>query len=486
MKMKIADFFEMVRKEGGHYEVNTPQGWQGLGDLYIKRAKKCFLLRLESGKTLGCSSDHLVMTDSGWLQIDKINVQKNKVETVDGSENIVAIESLGVMDTYDWEVKSAEHAYYSNGVVSHNTGKTQAIRQFENHPVVFQGKEYKGYKVISVPLGQAEEMGDVLGMPARHLKVFKDNGKTRDQEWVPEQVVSSYMTDGWKIDHEAGVTTRYAPPGWVPHEDGPCILLLDDWNRANIRVIKGCMQLMQEYGTIGWMLPAGVHIVTTGNPANKDYLVSQLDSAMLTRMRHITLKADAFLWAEWADKAGLDKRGITFVLKHPELLIAGERTNPRSLSGLFRHTSMIGDISDKKNARMMEILANSQIDSTTAATMLVFMSKDMSMVTDPEDILSGKVDGDKVVTKLIGGKTPRQDILSVITDRMIIHIINRAEKLKKSEIDNLGNMLMSDSFPEDSRFAASHRLLHCEKKDLKYIIIGCGKKMTDKISEAMS
>ena len=49
--------------------------------------------------------------------------------------------------------------------------------------------------------------------------------------------------------------TVYSPPDWVPREDGPGILLLDDINRADDRILRGCMQLLQNFELTSWKLP---------------------------------------------------------------------------------------------------------------------------------------------------------------------------------------------------------------------------------------
>jgi len=126
-EMTFEEFVNMVKTEGGEYEIDTPQGWQDIGDIYIKEDKDCYLLRMESGKILGCSDDHLTMTNYGWKKTERLNVKKHKVVTRDGEEDILAKEYLGRRNTYDLEVKSKEHAYYSNDIVSHNSGKSFII-----------------------------------------------------------------------------------------------------------------------------------------------------------------------------------------------------------------------------------------------------------------------------------------------------------------------------------------------------------------------
>lgn len=121
--IEISDFFELSQ-EGGTYEIETPDGWVEIGDLVKKKNKECFVVRTESGLELGGSDDHYVETDRGWVKLSDIDVQKDSVSTKDGQDTIVSQESIGIHDTFDFEVKSSEHRYYANNIVSHNTGKT--------------------------------------------------------------------------------------------------------------------------------------------------------------------------------------------------------------------------------------------------------------------------------------------------------------------------------------------------------------------------
>ena len=41
--------------------------------------------------------------------------------------------------------------------------------------------------------------------------------------------------------------TVFEAPSWVPKEEGPGILLIDDVNRADDRILRGIMQLLQNY-----------------------------------------------------------------------------------------------------------------------------------------------------------------------------------------------------------------------------------------------
>lgn len=120
----INDFFDIAENEGGIYEVETPQGWVEIGSLVKKYNKECFLIRTKNGLELGGSGDHYVETDNGWENLKELDVNSCYVNTKNGKEEVVAKEYLGIRDTFDIEVKNDDHKYYSNDIVSHNTGKT--------------------------------------------------------------------------------------------------------------------------------------------------------------------------------------------------------------------------------------------------------------------------------------------------------------------------------------------------------------------------
>ena len=126
-EIQMNDFFELVEQESGTYEVETPQGWIEIGDMK-REQKECFLLRTADGLSLEAGNDHLVETQNGWEKVEDLNVQNTMIHTQSGNDPLVAREYIGVQNTFDFEVLSDEHAYYSNGIISHNCGKTLSCR----------------------------------------------------------------------------------------------------------------------------------------------------------------------------------------------------------------------------------------------------------------------------------------------------------------------------------------------------------------------
>ena len=337
-------------------------------------------------------------------------------------------------------------------------GKTEIIKQLASRPVTWNGKDYPGYRVIDVPLAQFEEMGDLHGMPERHVLVGKENGEGPVERWVSESVVGGYISDGWHMHHRAGTRTMYAPPDWVPHEPGPTILLLDDWNRASVRIIKGVMQLLQNYGMVSWELPPGCNIVLTANPDEQDYLVTSLDSAILTRQRHITLKHDAKEWSVWATGAKIDPRIINYVLTYPEMMIGKERTNPRTLSEVGRSVKHIQDLRNRNNMRRFSMMANSLLDEETVSSLVTFIERDVELCLEPERILNGDPEVMSHIKKLMTAQEKRVDVVGVTSDRLFAHIVQPDIEPTDQTVFNFQNFLLNKYIPDDIRHNICMRL----------------------------
>ena len=297
---------------------------------------------------------------------------------------------------------------------THGLGKTQIVRDYALE---------KKWKFSYIAPAQFEEMGDLHGMP---IVVDPDKRITGDEYTV------------------------YSPPDWVPKEEGPGILLLDDINRADDRILRGCMQLLQNFELTSWKLPPKWQIVATANPEGGDYSVTPMDGAMLTRMLHTTLKFNAKIWAEWAYTANVDERGIAFVLTYPEL-VNSDRTTPRSLTQFFEQITSIDDL--KGNLQLVEALALSSLDEVTVSSFIAFVNDELTQLIDPEEILDAK--DFKTIEKRIkdisvddsGAK--RVDRLATMCSRLYLKLISNDYKQGKNHSKNLIKFLMFETIPND-------------------------------------
>ena len=301
---------------------------------------------------------------------------------------------------------------------THGLGKTQIVSEF--------AKDKKWNFAYCAP-AQFEEMGDLHGMPE---VVDPDKNIIGDEYTV------------------------YSPPEWVPTKDGPGILLLDDLNRADDRILRGCMQLLQNFELFSWHLPNKWQIVATANPEGGDYSVTPMDDAMLTRMLHVSLIFDAKAWAEWASQAGVDPRGIAFVLTYPEL-VTGKRTTARSLTQFFGQIKNIEDLNN--NLQLVSALASSALDEITATAFISFIQDGLTQLIGPEEILETK-DFKKVksrINKLSNGEgdAKRVDRIATICTRIFLHLTNKSYKPKSKEKENLISFLLLEVIPNDLRMS---------------------------------
>ena len=348
-------------------------------------------------------------------------------------------------------------------------GKTSIVKSLANTPVEWNGKKYDGFKVIDIPLAQVEEMGDVLGYPVEEIKFTKNS----EVKWIKavDSLIKDFMEKGWTTDGEQ--RTIYAPPSWVPKEECPGVLLFDDGNRASQRIMKGLMQLVQDYRTISWSIPKGWTIVFTGNPDNRFNQVTSMDSAQLSRMKFVTLMPDAIEWAAWAEDNGIDKRLVSFILRYPEMMIGPLRTNPRSLAEFGRALTRFRKIdTDSESGKKCMIEAYASLDDCTVETMMVFFQRKVELIIDPEDIMN---DYDKVKGKLeelMTGKEPRVDIVNVINDRIYAKVISDGYVLDKKHIKNVQAWLVDPNMPKDLAFAFLRRMAQSQCKHKKLFFVG--------------
>ena len=236
---------------------------------------------------------------------------------------------------------------------THGLGKTQLVQDFAKK---------LGWQFAYIAPAQFEEMGDLHGMPVE-FDPTPDAPNSGDEY------------------------TIYYPPDWVPKDAGPGILLLDDLNRADDRILRGCMQLLQNFELKSWSLPSKWQIVATANPEGGDYSVTPMDDAMLTRMMHVTMVFDSKVWAKWAMKNGVDERGIDFVLTYPET-VTSKRTTPRTLAQFFYQTKGIRDLQEEEE--LVRVLGESALDNSTVTAFISFIRDGLQKLIEPADILNAE------------------------------------------------------------------------------------------------
>jgi RecA/RadA recombinase len=115
---------ELVKHTDSFILIDTPDGYQPIGDFYVKKARDIYQLTLSNGYTCKSSCDHLYETEFGWKKADEIT-SHDSILTKDGFFNVKSSKKISNEEVYDWEVLHENHRYWAgDGVSSHNTGKT--------------------------------------------------------------------------------------------------------------------------------------------------------------------------------------------------------------------------------------------------------------------------------------------------------------------------------------------------------------------------
>ncbi|MCB0585497.1 MAG: AAA family ATPase [Phaeodactylibacter sp.] len=301
----------------------------------------------------------------------------------------------------------------------HGIGKTEIVQALA---------EQIGYRFRYIAPAQFEEMGDLVGMPSIE-----------------------------------GGRTVFRSPEWVPQEEGPGILLIDDVNRADDRILRGIMQLLQNFELVSWKLPPKWQIILTANPDGGDYSVTPMDDAMITRMMHITLEFDPREWAKWAEQNGIDSRGIDFVLTYPEV-VTGLRTTPRTLVQFFETIAGIDNLG--ANLGLVRTLADSCLDQNTAATFIAFVNQELRALVKPQLICDTRdftAEVELPLRKIVQKKSLRVDILATICTRLSNYLTLTERPLDGRQLQNVIDFIKLDFLPNDLRLTLAQDLADPDK-----------------------
>jgi hypothetical protein len=397
------------------------------------------------------------------------------------------------------QLDSAEIRTFLNHIVSNNRfiqeeGKTPVATEvigdsgLGKTSVVLDVAKEHNLHCVKLNLAQIEELGDLVGFPQRQFEVMKhktvkqvieENGKkviklvkTQDVEkkWIDEVAVEQYFKLGYSVTGNNRMS--YCPPEWIADKQGGGILILDDWNRADIRFIQAVMELVDRQEYISWKLPKDWHILLTANPDNGDYLVNTIDTAQRTRFVSIVMKWNHERWAEWAERAGVDTRCINFVLMHPEIVNA--RVNPRSLTTFFNCISSLKDFDS--SLPMIQNLGEGSVGPETATLFTSFINNKMDKMITPKEILLGKdtVDVIKKLKDLFGsGNDYRADIASILTTRLINYTLYYAESntIDDTIINRITDLVKtSDLFTDDLNYHIVKKILNGNKRKFQKML----------------
>ena len=264
--------------------------------------------------------------------------------------------------------------------------------------------------------------------------------------------------------------THFSPPEWVPADEGPGILLIDDVNRADMRILRGIMQLLQQFRMISWALPDKWQIVLTANPDAGDYAVTPMDEAMLNRMMHITLEFEAGAWGEWALQRDIDGRFVQFVLTFPKL-INDRQCTPRSLVRFYDSIASLPDWGAQ--IPLLRTLGYATAGQEATETFIGFVQQQMHKIPAPEQILNTKAFSSEIETplkRLVKQEVLRVDLLAGLQTRLTGQLRGQDKSFSPLHLANLKSYLTIDWIPEDLKFALVQDLAKLQQKQIDTLL----------------
>jgi hypothetical protein len=303
-------------------------------------------------------------------------------------------------------------------------------------------------KFVKLNLAQIEELGDLVGFPIRQFEVCVNGG---DCLWIDEHAVQEYTKQGYQFTGANRMS--YCPPEWISNSSSGGILLLDDWNRADIRFIQAVMELIDRQQYISWSLPKDWHIILTSNPDNGEYLVNSIDNAQKTRFISVDLKFDINCWSEWAENAQIDNRCINFLLKHPELV--STEINSRAITTFFNSISSLESFDN--SLALIQMIGEGSVGNEFSTMFTIFINNKLDKIISPEIIMTH--DSEEYILNTLKGvigkdKEYRADLASIISTRIINYSLYYAKnnKVEKSFIDRLAFLINEELFAVDLKY----------------------------------
>lgn len=109
--------------------VSSPDGWVPVLDCIEKIKNILFRFTFKSGRKIVASHDHLYQTDREEWRYARECIVGDKFLSADGADEVLSIEPINkTTKVYDLSVNHDNHRYYTNGISSHNSGKSVVLQ----------------------------------------------------------------------------------------------------------------------------------------------------------------------------------------------------------------------------------------------------------------------------------------------------------------------------------------------------------------------
>jgi hypothetical protein len=328
----------------------------------------------------------------------------------------------------------------------------------------------EGMQFVKINLAMIEELSDLVGFPVKEFQIGKDTPDGLKTKWVTEMEAELAVKAGFKLT--GARRTAYCAPEWISGKGESGILLLDDYTRADPRMIQACMDLINTQEYISWKLPKDWTIILTTNPDGGDYHVNSMDVAQTTRFISCDLKFDVDCWAQWAEETAMDGRCINFILKHPEVVT--ESTNPRAITTFFNAISSFEKFED--NLPMIQMIGEGSVGADMTSLFTLFINNKLDQLMSPKDIILHDNE-DYIIGTLkstIGrGDDYRADIASIMSTRIVNFALAhfKTNPMKSEVIKRFEKLVVDEIFAIDLKYMIVRNLINGNKQKFQKLML---------------
>lgn len=246
---KIIDSFRFDKTT---WLVKVKGGWGPISQVHLTQPYEPWRLRLQDGKTLMCADDHQVINLHGEKMLVKYMINGDMVLTENSYCMVDSVMKMsGKRSMYDLSVETAEHSYFADGILSHNTVMTSV---FITHYLIFN--KDRNVMVLANVGRTMEELIDKIKVIMSNVPFFMKPGV------IVNNVKSMKFDNGCRLFGMP--TTKNAGIGFAVH-----LLYMDEFAHIHPNFIDFFWK--SAYPTISSSHVSKVIITSTPNGTNKFY-----------------------------------------------------------------------------------------------------------------------------------------------------------------------------------------------------------------------
>ena len=234
-----------------------------------------------------------------------------------------------------------------------------------------------------------------------------------------------------------GETSEFLPPKMIARKD-PYVLFLDELNACSQEVQKAFYSLIHERRIGEYHLPQGSVVIGAGNRTQDGAIVKTMSSALINRMFHVQLRADAKQWLTWAYEHDIHPWVTGYLENRPDHLFTEPPkteepySTPRSWHMLSDALKECGAGTNEVPMDYLKMLAYGCISASHAGMFLAYI-KQLGNTNLLSDIIKGE--------KRFPTKPEDRDVLYFLAQALRAKLIHSLPQ-EKQKLDGDGKFLV--------------------------------------------